>query len=272
MEKLDNLAKQPFFAMNASDGVEFVLKGEVDGKPVSLKNMSFSSFNRFNQQAAEFVSAGGNIRDLEETRFSIHEGSYKLIVNPSPLLLGEVLDDLENIRNRNFDKVNPKRKKIISEWQRDVLKGQIISVYPKGNIDRALVIDRDHQPYEEHADEWVDVETYLLGEIMNMGGTNKANVHIRLKGQSKTLLVDAPHALLADEEENHLYKDRVLHVRAKQHLRTRELTDLKLIGIQAEKPAMDESFEKFVERGTEAWADAPDAAEWVRELRGGSLE
>ena len=33
---------------------------------------------------------------------------------------------------------------------------------------------------------------------------------------------------------------------------------------------IEQELEKLIEAGTKAWADVPDAAAWVRELRGGS--
>ena len=34
----------------------------------------------------------------------------------------------------------------------------------------------------------------------------------------------------------------------------------------------EEELEAFIEKGSRAWADVPDAAAWVRELRGGPDE
>lgn len=37
----------------------------------------------------------------------------------------------------------------------------------------------------------------------------------------------------------------------------------------AERRKQNEAIQRFIAEGTKAWADVPDAAQWVRELRGG---
>ena len=56
-----------------------------------------------------------------------------------------------------------------------------------------------------------------------------------------------------------------------KNLRTGELkkNTIRLLDFVDYIPDFDESaLNRFVEAGTEAWADVPDAAAWVRELRG----
>ena len=70
--------------------------------------------------------------------------------------------------------------------------------------------------------------------------------------------------------ENRLYHKALLQVRAEQHFRTGELRNVQLIAFVDYQPAYDEAaLDRFAEKGEQAWADVPDAARWVRELRGG---
>jgi hypothetical protein len=60
-----------------------------------------------------------------------------------------------------------------------------------------------------------------------------------------------------------------MHVRAEQHYRTGDLRNVQLISFVDYHPAYsEEALDRFAAKGAEAWADVPDAAQWVRGLRG----
>jgi hypothetical protein len=60
-------------------------------------------------------------------------------------------------------------------------------------------------------------------------------------------------------------------VEADQHFKTGELRNLRLLSFENYRPGYDEdALKRFTEAGSKAWADVPDAAGWVRELRGAS--
>jgi hypothetical protein len=70
--------------------------------------------------------------------------------------------------------------------------------------------------------------------------------------------------------ENRLYHKALLHVRAEQHYRTGDLRNIQLISFVDYQPAYnEEALDRFTAKGAAAWADVPDAAQWVREVRGG---
>jgi hypothetical protein len=119
---------------------------------------------------------------------------------------------------------------------------------------------------------WVAAEKYLSGEIMNWGGVQKPNIHLRLDRSGKTILVGTSQNLIRNQSENLVYHKALLHVRAEEHFQTGELRNVHLLSIVDYKPAYDEkSLERFAAKGETAWADVPDAAGWVKELRGGMM-
>lgn len=65
---------------------------------------------------------------------------------------------------------------------------------------------------------------------------------------------------------------QLLHVTAEEESpRKGQLRNLKLGASEAHHPAYDENeFQQLVRKGTVAWADTPDASEWVESLRGGN--
>jgi hypothetical protein len=114
------------------------------------------------------------------------------------------------------------------------------------------------------------VEKYLFGRVVDMGGTQKANVHLVLEATGKTVIVSSSEEFLRDQEQNRLYHMVLVHVRAEQHTGTGEFRSVRLIDFVNYDPSYDEEgLERFIEQGTQAWAGVPDAAEWVRKLRGG---
>lgn len=118
---------------------------------------------------------------------------------------------------------------------------------------------------------WVKVEKYLFGEVTDMRGTHKANVHIKLDDSGKVLRIGTDQDYLHDQEENRLYRKVLVRVEADQHFKTGELRNLRLLSFENYKPRYDEdALKRFTEAGSKAWADVPDAAGWVRELRGAS--
>lgn len=61
----------------------------------------------------------------------------------------------------------------------------------------------------------------------------------------------------------------VLHVRADQDLHTGELHDVQVLDLRPYRPTVDSAaFAAMVARGRVAWADVPDAGEWVEAQRG----
>ena len=103
-----------------------------------------------------------------------------------------------------------------------------------------------------------------------MGGQQKANVHLRVERGGKTLLVGTSQGYLREQVENRLYHKALLHVRAEQHYRTGELRNVQLIAFVDYQPAYnEEALDRFAAQGATAWADVPDVAQWVREVRGG---
>jgi hypothetical protein len=112
------------------------------------------------------------------------------------------------------------------------------------------------------------VEKYLHGIVVDMGGSTKANVHLKLEN-GVTLTIASTQDKLARGEQNRLYRPALLHVSAEENLLTGELRNLNLFDFEVHQPSYDDDeFNLMVERGTKAWADVPDATAWLETLRG----
>ena len=83
------------------------------------------------------------------------------------------------------------------------------------------------------------------------------------------MTVESSQNLIAQEEQNLVYRLALLHVTAEENLTTGDLRNLRLLAFEHHHPAYDEDdFKRMVERGTQAWADVPNSAAWVETLRG----
>jgi hypothetical protein len=119
---------------------------------------------------------------------------------------------------------------------------------------------------------WVTVEKYLFGVVEDMGGAQKANIHLRLRDTGQTVIVGASQDVLRDQPENRVYRQTLLRVIAEQHFKTGQLRNVRLLAFEDYAPSYDENaLNAFADQGSQAWRDIPDAVAWVREQRGGTV-
>ena len=131
---------------------------------------------------------------------------------------------------------------------------------------RPITVSAESDYHADDADQWVQVERYIRGEIQDLGGSTKANAHVRLPNGS-TLKVTADRQVLRDDSVNRLYKQTMLRIRAEFNVLTRELRNATLVEYA---PKVDEDeLGRLTRRGAQAWKDVPDATAWVNELQGG---
>ena len=93
--------------------------------------------------------------------------------------------------------------------------------------------------YRRTDDVWVQVEKYLYGNVIDMGGKNKANVHLELEN-GQTLIMTSTQDFLSRDEQNRLYRPALLHVTAEENLLTGALRNLSLLAFEAHQPRYDE--------------------------------
>jgi hypothetical protein len=58
---------------------------------------------------------------------------------------------------------------------------------------------------------WVGVEKYLFGQIVDLGCIHRANVHLKLDRNDKTLVIGTSQDYLREQEENRLSHKVLLH-------------------------------------------------------------
>lgn len=263
-----------------TETIDFVMKGKIDGAEITPATINFTRFNEFNQQVEDFIAGGdhgsGRKLLLDTVFVQVLPGSYCLRVGMSIALLYNMESELGKLtRDGGLSRLDEKRAKIVEKWQskaksHDDLKFEIRIARSDGTEKvPAIHIGPDSNFQRIASNEWVSMETYLLGEIYDIGGENP-NVHIRLSESSETHIVQTDKDTLRRLEKNLLYQRGLLHVTGEQDRQTGRLQKLRLLEFVNYNPNYDqEALDRFISDGRTAWADVPDASAWVRELRGG---
>ena len=259
--------------MSTMTRIEFILRGKVYGVELTPRTIGLSQFNEFNRQVEEFI-AGSQKGNQNETHVEVGEGSYKLTVLLAAVTASALAPDLVLLaREDSLGELDPKRAEVVARWQARARNPPDVQYEIKPDqADLPTVRLSRSTDYRIGAIvPWVTVEKYLFGTIMDMGGAQKANIHLRLKDTGQTIIINAAQAYLQELPDNRLYHQALVHVKAQQHYRTGALRAVQLIAIEDYAPTYDEAaLDRFAEKGREAWRDVPDAVAWVRERRGGS--
>ncbi len=257
-------------SMNNEYEIEFVLRDKVEGVEITPSTIGLSRFNEFNQQVEAFIAGSERLKP-EEVQVVIAEGSYKLTALLSAGLLAGLEPDLRALqRQDSLGEIDEKRAEIVAKWQaRSKGRPELsFAIRPLGAALRPVELSMATDYRVGEIVPWVKVEKYLFGTVMDMGGAKTANVHLRLADTGQIVRVGSNQGTLKGNDR--LYHKALLRVEAEQHFRSGQLRSVRLIAFEDYEPTYDEAaLDRFAEAGSVAWADVPDAAEWVRQLRGG---
>ncbi|MGA2748580.1 MAG: hypothetical protein ABSG59_07375 [Verrucomicrobiota bacterium] len=258
--------------MSETRSIEFVLHGKVEGQEITPRTIGLSQFNEFNQQVETFIGGSQKVK-LDQVHVEIAQSSYVFRAMLPAVVLSSLEPDLKLMERQDvLGEMDIKRAEVVQRWQARAKTNPDLSyeVRPDGATPLKVRVSRETDYRVGEIVPWVAVEKYLFGQIVDMGGMQKANVHLKIERGGKMLLVGASQGYLQEQVENRLYHKALLHVRAEQHFRTGELRNIQLISFVDYQPVYsEEALDRFTTKGAEAWADVADAAQWVREMRGG---
>lgn len=255
--------------MNPTDQLRFAVNDLVDNDDVSPMRVPLALLGDFQKDVSEFLKGSSRDVDTSNVLVSIEEGSLAFVA--SGLLAATTLwTDLEHLKTTDsLNLIDSKRASVVERWQIGAQKNphRRYSVADQsGQISFSIDSTSNFRKIE---DVWVHVEKYLHGTVVNMGGSTKPNVHIKLENGVILPPIASTQAQLAQSEQNLLYRPALLHVTAEENLLTRELRNLILLTFEDSQPIYDDNeFNLMVEKGTKAWADVPDATAWLENLRG----
>lgn len=236
---------------------------------VGPEHVPLGLLGEFQKDVVDFLRGASRDVDTAQVQVSIESGSLALAA--SGLLAATTLwADLDHLTSPDaLTLIDPKRASVLERWQAVASENPNRSYTVADKAGRPFFVVDARTNLAKLDDVWVQVEKYLHGKIVDMGGKTKANVHLELEN-GQTLTVNSSHDLLAQDERNRLYRPALLHVTAQENLRTGELRNLRLLAFETHQPGYDEEeFRLMVERGTKAWEDVVSETEWTDVLRGG---
>ena len=257
-------------------GTEFVKiplsfsKKMADGRFVSSEHISRNDFLKFYEQAMKFVY--GNDGNAPHGVPAMENGSLRLVFSVSAALANVLAADVAAINAGDEDAVSTQERiDIAREWERAAMKDESVA-YSIGSPENNLKISKATPlklPPERAS--WIRVERFVTGTVENVGGKQKANLHITVPGEKNLLVVESSKDMLRGFDK--VYSEVTLKISYEYHHRTLEKKNFHLEQIISTKPAFSREermakLKKVAEDGRKIWADIPDHNAWLRDLRG----
>lgn len=223
----------------------------------------------FSADVATFLR--GEDKDVDTNTLEVAVRNGSLAIETVPLLSApNLFRDLRTLLGGELlDNLDGKRREIIEHWQKTARQTKQVAYRISAPfLDRPIEINAESDYHSDDADQWVQVERYIRGEIQDLGGVTKANTHIKLP-DGRTLKVTTERDVLRNDTVNRLYKLAMLRIKAEYNVLTRELRNARLVEFVEHASTVDEeALARLTRRGAVAWKDVPNATTWVDELRG----
>ncbi len=253
--------------------IEFVLYDKVGDVEVTPEAIPLSKFTRYNKQVQDFIKGSENLL-LDDVSISVGSGSYKLTAVIPAALSATLAANLVSLQHPDsWGEVDSKRVGILAQWQNESKRfpHQRYVIRAQGSSIKPMEINQhtDFKPVD--GSPWIQMEQYLVGTVVDMGGANEANIHLRRSDSGELIVLSTNQKYLKSQEQNWLYREVLAHAFCDLHTKTGEIRNYQLISLEPYAPKYDlAALDRFAEQGRLAWADVPDAVAWVRKLRGGS--
>jgi hypothetical protein len=254
--------------MQPANTLRFTLSDRIDDTEVRPAHVPLPLLGKFQNDVGEFLAGSDKDVNLNQVMVSIEEGSLALVAI-GLLSATHLWADVEKLQNpTQLGLIDRKRAAVVERWQAAARKHLHRHYTLDGQDGTALIrVDADSDYRDQTSVVWAEVTKYLHGQITDLGGTNKANVHLKLDS-GKVLTVASTQQLLAAEDRNRLYKPAVLRISAEENLHNGDLRNLTLLGFEDHQATWDAAaFDELVRNGTRAWADVRD--DWLENLRSG---
>lgn len=241
-----------------------------DGFEAHPERIRLGDLADFSTDVEAFLRGNGKEVDAKTLEVAIRKGS--LAIETTPLLAApDLFRDLRTLlAGELLDTLDAKRREVMERWQKAARQTRQLAYRISAPfLDRPILVNAESDYHADDADQWVQVERYIRGEIQDLGGSTKANAHVKLP-DGRTLKVTTERDVLRNDTVNRLYKQAMLRIKADYNVLTRDLRNARLVEFVEYAPKVDEDeLARMTRRGAVAWKDVPDATAWVDELRGG---
>lgn len=248
--------------------IHIALHDSSNGYETSPDRVRIKTLQAFVRDVEELLRTADQGPDSRELDVSILKGSLAVQTFPTSDLV--LLRDLMHLTtSERIDSLHAKRKGVIERWQRAAraIKGLWYQISAP-MLAAPVIINAQSDYRADDADQWVQVERYVRGEIEDLGGHSRPNAHIRLP-DGKSLTVATDRELLRSDKINRLYKPAMVRITAEYNVVTRDYRNARLLAFVEHDNRFDEhEFKRMTDRGAIAWAGINDPGAWVDEQRG----
>lgn len=256
--------------------LSFRMTDIVSGEELSLDNVSIPLLHEYSAQVMAFLRGKKRI-DLKNVKVNVMSGSLVFQVHNDAGLLDEAFDDQERIMiDHDLSRIDEVRAGIIERWQADarqypdrvyeLIKGAFED--SRNHDDKPGIKITQGTNYKKPIETWVETEKYVYGKVHDLGGKEKANIHIEIAGHG-TLMIAAEAKKLLDDKTNRLYKQQLVRITADENIQTGKLRNERLVSFEKYEPKFDEEeFDRQVAKSTRAWSVFGNTNKWLEELRG----
>ena len=253
--------------MNNIGNIEFIVRGKIGDADISLSNISLSLLDSFTKDISELLNSIPELKK-EEVVVSIEESSLKIKTLLALIALNTFQVDFETLNaTNNLDSINNKRSNIIEEWVRKTKSNDNLEFEVRIGDEKIYKFNSNTNYNRNQPELWVESEIYIYGEVTDLGGASKSNIHIKQEN-GNIIVVNCTKDDLSNEKENKIYHNVALHVSAKQNIATGEIKDANFIKFIEYNPVLDEKqLSELNEKGRKAWEDIEDHVDWIRKLR-----
>ncbi|MDP3150374.1 MAG: hypothetical protein Q8N83_14730 [Ignavibacteria bacterium] len=221
-------------------------------------------------EQAEKMLFPGDRKERPLISYQIEDGSVKNIFKTSAQIiigLSAVLGQIQTSQNIDFLELNT--AKAIESFQETAIKKDYtfeistsLPQTPRLQIDKTTFFYRTQE-------NWVDAEFYFYGKIIDAGGKEKVNIHL-FSPETGTIRIQTPQEILANAEENILYKTYGIRAKGKQNSTTGEIdkSSLNFIELLDYTTMYNEKYLKSLRDKAKSWIGNIDADEWLKNIRG----
>jgi hypothetical protein len=169
----------------------------------------------------------------------------------------------------NIDFLEPQTAEVFESFQDNAIKKDMIFSIST-SIEDSITIKIDKTTNLRRTETiWADAEFYFYGKITNMGGKDKANIHL-VTDELGTLIIQTPKLELERIENNPLYKSYGIRAKGKQHVETGKIdkSSLKFIELINYNPYYDKKYLISLREKANKWIKEINPDEWLRSIRG----
>lgn len=256
----------------ASKNIDLKINGVRDGRQLSPELLDVDEVVNLLSYARDFLFPEKS-KSRARVSVALKEGSavISLQVDSATAVKSQALLSQLNT-DHNLDLLTTKQMDAIEGLQKYVKEQNFVLHFGEAEkMAEGLRIDRETE-WKSPEDIWIDEERYVKGEIVDIGGKTKSNIHI-VTEDFDTLTVAADKQTLSNDDKNRLYKEHQLRIRVKTNLHTGEYKKgsaelIEFIDFEEGGESPEAYLDRLIAEAKPFMDKIEDPDKWLKHIRG----